>query len=122
MTVWCRIWCARPIRALRHWLRMWLLACSLVCLSALAAERLAQAPIVLSDRHQPIDLWPAVSVLYDERGQWTLDEVRTRLPQRERPMVPAANFGERRGAVWLVWEIELRASALGTWLLDVGNP
>lgn len=122
MTVWCRIWCARPIRALRHWLRMWLLACSLVCLSALAAERLAQAPIVLSDRHQPIDVWPAVSVLYDERGQWTLDEVRTRLPQRERPMVPAANFGERRGAVWLVWEIELRSSALGTWLLYVGNP
>ena len=78
--------------------------------------------VALHDRQQAVDPWPAVSVLYDTSGRWTLDEVRRQLPQRERPDVPMANFGERRGAVWMVWDIDLQPGAQGPWLLDVAFP
>jgi diguanylate cyclase (GGDEF)-like protein len=89
---------------------------------AASADPGARGLIVLTDRHQTVEVWPAVSVLLDPKGSWTLDEVRLRLPQRWRPDVPESNFGERREAVWLIWEVELAPSATGAWLLDVAYP
>ena len=81
-----------------------------------------QPQVVLHDRQQVVDPWPAVSVLFDPTGRWTLDEVRQRLSQRGWPGVPASNFGERQGAVWLVIDLVLQPTARGPWLLDVGYP
>jgi diguanylate cyclase (GGDEF)-like protein len=94
-----------------------------LCLGIGLVRAAPNVPVVaLHDRQQAVDPWPAVSVLYDTSGRWTLDEVRRQLPQRVRPDVPMANFGERRGAVWLVWDIDLQPGAQGPWLLDVAFP
>lgn len=75
--------------------------------------------IELGDRARVVEVWPAVTVLYDRDARWTVDEARQHLSERRVPQVPQSNFGERRDAVWLVWEVELTPSGRGPWLLDV---
>jgi diguanylate cyclase (GGDEF)-like protein len=115
------VWLTRLTRVVRC------LLCSVLAALCLGIGPVRAAPdgvpvVVLHDRQQAVDPWSAVSVLYDLSGRWTLDEVRQHLPERERPDVPTANFGERRGAVWLVWDIDLQPGAQGPWLLDVAFP
>ncbi|MDZ7856653.1 diguanylate cyclase [Sphaerotilus sp.] len=73
----------------------------------------------MSDRARVAEVWPAVTVMVDPGARWTLDEARLHLPERRVPQVPHSNFGERRDAVWLVWDVDLKPSGRGLWLLDV---
>lgn len=89
-------------------------------LLAVACPAEARAGVVeLSDRGRLIEVWPAVTVLFDPGARWTLDEARMHLSERRSPQVPHSNFGERRDAVWLVWDVDLKPSGRGEWLLDV---
>ena len=75
--------------------------------------------IELGDRTRLVEVWSAVTVMFDPGARWTLDEARMHLPERRTPQVPHSNFGERRDAVWLVWDVDLKPSGQGRWLLDV---
>ena len=103
------------------WMRVWWgLWWTLLAAAWPAAAWAESPPIVLSDRTRVAEVWPAVTVMFDPDAQWTLEEARRRLPERRVPQVPHSNFGERRDAVWLVWEVDLQPSGHGLWLLDVG--
>ena len=109
--------CAWRGLSIRVWWGLWWVLLAAAWPAAAWAE--TTPPIELSDRARVAEVWPAVAVMVDPGARWTLDEARRHLPERRVPQVPHSNFGERRDAVWLVWDVDLKPSGRGLWLLDV---
>lgn len=97
----------------------WGVLCILLVAACPLVVRAAEPVIVLDDRARVAEVWPAVKVMFDSSAQWTLEDARRHLPERQVPAGPHSNFGERRDAVWLTWEVDLRPTGHGPWLLDV---
>jgi diguanylate cyclase (GGDEF)-like protein len=94
-----------------------LLAAAWLCLWAAAA---AGAPLVLADREPHVDAWPAVRVLADPTQALGVDQVLHRRAAFQPPEVPKANFGLRRGALWL--HLPLQVQGAGRWVMEVDYP
>lgn len=109
--------CAWRGLSIRVWWGLWWILLAAAWPAAARAE--TTPPIELNDRARVAEVWPAVTVMFDPGARWTLDEARLHLPERRVPQVPHSNFGERRDAVWLVWDVDLKPSGRGLWLLDV---
>jgi diguanylate cyclase len=94
----------------------WLLILALACASF--AGRAAE-PLRLTDKQASIDLWPAVTVLFDPEHRLDERSVLTRLADFRAPEAPHANLGVRRDTVWLRVPVMVPASERGRWVLDI---
>lgn len=71
-----------------------------------------------------IDLWPHVTMLIDEPGNLSFDDVVSSSDHvfTSTKSVPYSNLGMRKGAVWLRIKIEPSADADKVWILNFGYP
>jgi diguanylate cyclase (GGDEF)-like protein len=75
--------------------------------------------LVLRDDTRVHDVWPALTVLEDAAGSLTIEQVLSDARGFAPSTGPYANFGVRRGALWLRVPVEVPASESGRWLLDI---
>lgn len=70
-------------------------------------------------RGAEVDLWPTVRVLEDRDGALDAGQVYARRDGFAVPAVARANFGARRGALWLWVPLHVPDDAIGRWIVDV---
>jgi len=93
----------------------------LMLLPAQAAEAIAEV-IVLDDRIPSLQAWPAVTLLSDPAKNLTAEQALARLAEFTPPKSAYATLGLRKDAVWLRIPVEVPASAVGRWVLDIDYP
>ncbi|MCE1192437.1 MAG: sensor domain-containing diguanylate cyclase [Acidovorax sp.] len=104
------------------WAR-WALGCAWLVLAMLWSDsRAATAALPLRDDAPRIEVWPAVSVLADPSGAWTLQDVLPRTAEFERPPGTAKTLGVQTGAVWIRAPLDVSATSDGVWILDIDYP
>jgi diguanylate cyclase (GGDEF)-like protein len=94
-----------------RWLLVWTLG-----LCATGAQ--AQGGLLLDASRARVDAWPALTALADPGGVWTLTDVLQRASDFAVPLVPEANFGQRREAMWLRLPLRVQG-ADGRWTLQI---
>lgn len=91
-----------------------------LCLGA-GTVSAAAAPPRLDDRGIAVDVWPAVTVLADDDGRWTLDDVLQRSGRFAPPASPRANLGVQPRPVWLRFPLVVEGRG-GRWVLEIDYP
>lgn len=87
-------------------------------LRATSAERRVQ----LVERLGRVEAWPAVSLLFEDRGALSIEDVRGSLDRFETPSSRYATLGVRTDPVWLHIPLEVDAGSNGLWILDIDHP
>ncbi|WP_422845887.1 diguanylate cyclase domain-containing protein [Acidovorax sp. M2(2025)] len=115
-----------PLSNFWHWLPAPWARCALGCawlaLAMLWGDSRAAAPLPLRDDTPRIEVWPAVSVLADPSGTWTLQDVLPRAAEFEHPPGTAKTLGVQSGAVWIRTPLDVSATSDGVWILDIDYP
>lgn len=103
-----------------RWFRSgcWALAWGLLLAWAVPAHALLR----LDDAQPEVDVWPAVTVLPDDSGRLTPEDVLLRRADFRLPDTPHANLGLQRHPVWLRVPLEVAHTGDGRWLLDIDYP
>ena len=107
-----RLWCDALARLLLH-----VALCLPIAFTTHAAE-----PIKLDDRTSRIDVWPNVTLLFDEQKTMKVDEVIAALPRFRAPESSYSTLGLRKDAVWLRIPVAVDAGSDGHWILDIDYP
>ena len=94
----------------------------LICAACLLAAVTAHAggTLVLDDRDEQVDAWPAITLLADPGQALDAGEAWARRQQFSTPDGPHANLGVRRESVWL--RLPLAVQGQGRWVLELDYP
>ena len=94
----------------------------LICAAWLLAAGSAWAgdALLLDDRDETVDAWPAVTLLADPTGSLGPAEAWARRDRFSAPTGPHANLGVRREPVWLHLPLAVRGQ--GRWTLEIDYP
>ncbi|MEO8135258.1 MAG: diguanylate cyclase [Betaproteobacteria bacterium] len=81
------------------------------------------APVARIDASvRSIELWPSVRLLAETDREFTAQQALQRAAEFISPIVPYANLGARRDAVWFLAELAMTDSAPAHWIFDVDYP
>ena len=98
------------------------LLCALLLALLFPGVLLAQAPgapLVLDDRSERIEAWPAVTVLFDKSHRLTLAQALKVDNGFAVPRSAYATVGMCDEAVWVRIPVAVPAGSDGTWVLDI---
>lgn len=79
----------------------------------------AAEPLLLDDRRQRVEVWPAVTVLSDPGKQMSLLEARAAVDRFAPPTTARNTLGHRRDAVWMRIPVREAPGSDGRWMLDI---
>ena len=95
------------------------LAALALCMPGTLLAQVAGGPLVLDDRSEKIDAWPAVRVMFDDGGHLTLDQALKIKDDFAPPTSAYATLGVRDEAVWIRIPVTVPAGSDGIWVLDI---
>jgi two-component system sensor histidine kinase/response regulator len=102
----------------RIWRRLTRLLACLALLAPLLAGA-ATTPLLLDDQVESVDAWPAVTVLNDPGGKFSLDQVLAAPTQFAPPTSARSTLGVGHSVVWLRIPVRLAPGSDGRWTLGI---